>query len=55
VAIGSLFVLFAAWHVILNRRALVRYLRAKVRPTLPSREIVAALALLAIVLALTLS
>jgi hypothetical protein len=55
VAIGSLFVLFAVWHAILNRRALVRYLRAKAKPSLPSREILAALVMIVIVLALALS
>lgn len=56
VAVGALFVFFAAWHVVLNRRALSRYLRDKVaRPPLPSREILAALVLVAVVLALALT
>jgi ferredoxin len=43
VAIGAVFVVFAAWHAVLNRRALLRYLRARAaRPSLPSREPLAA-------------
>jgi hypothetical protein len=46
VTVSSLFVLFAAWHGVLNRRALLRYLRCKTeRVGLPSREAVAALVL----------
>lgn len=53
VVMGGLFVFFATWHVVLNRRALLRYLRSRVaRPTLPSREFLAAFALVALVLVL---
>lgn len=54
VSIGTLFVVFVTWHAVLNRRALLKYLRSKVRePALPSREALAALALVAGVLVLT--
>ena len=54
VLLGSLFVVFCTWHAVLNRRALLKYLRGKaVRPALPSREALAALALVGGVLALT--
>jgi len=56
VAIGSLFVIFAAWHIVINRRAIVRYLRAKAtRPTLPCCEVVAAVGLVGGVLVLALA
>jgi hypothetical protein len=56
VLIGSLFVVFAIWHAVLNRRALVRYLRGRVaRPALPSREALAALALVGGTLALAIA
>jgi hypothetical protein len=51
VALGSLFVVFATWHAVLNRRVLLKYLRN--RPALPSRETLVALALVGAVLALT--
>lgn len=54
VTVGALFVFFLAWHVVLNRRALLRYLRGKVG-VLPSREALAALVLIGVVLALTLT
>ena len=58
VAVSCLFVGFCGWHVVLNRRALLRYLRAAggrggaVR-RLPARETVAAAALVGGVLAAT--
>ena len=53
VVIGSLFVVFAIWHAVLNRRALVTYLRGRVvRQAVPSREALAALALVGGTLAL---
>lgn len=51
VTLGSLFIVFATWHTVLNRRVLLKYLRS--RPALPSREALAALALVGGVLALT--
>jgi hypothetical protein len=54
VAIGVLFVLFATWHVMLNRRALLRYLHGRMG-ALPGREALAALVLVGAVLALTLA
>ena len=54
IALSVLFVVFCVWHVVLNRRALARYLRAKTqRRALPAGEVLAALALVAAVLALT--
>jgi hypothetical protein len=57
VVVGSLFVVFTTWHVALNRRALLRYLRGKLAAASarPSREVIAALAMvgMAMVLALT--
>jgi hypothetical protein len=54
VAIGTLFVVFCTWHVSINRRALLKHLRGTVRRrALPSREALAALALVGGVLALT--
>jgi hypothetical protein len=56
VAIGSLFVLFVTWHGVLNRRTLLKYLRDKgKRPAQPSREALAALALVGAVLVLVLA
>jgi hypothetical protein len=56
IALGTLFVVFATWHAVLNRRALMRHLRGRaVRPALPSREALAALALVGGVLALTMT
>jgi hypothetical protein len=55
VAIGALFVVLATWHVVLNRHALLRYLRSRMSwPALPIPEAAAALALVALVLALAL-
>ncbi len=56
VIIGSLFTILATWHVVLNRHALVKYLRDRAnRATLLSREALAALALVAGVLVLTIT
>ena len=56
VTLGSLFIVFATWHAVLNRRVLLKYLRSKqTRPKLPSRETLAALTLVGGALALTLS
>ena len=53
VVIGSLFVVLTTWHAALNRRVLLKYLRSSVvRPALPSREALAALALVGGALAL---
>jgi hypothetical protein len=53
VVIGSLFVVLATWHMVLNRRALLKYLRSRAfRLALPSREALAALALVGGALAL---
>jgi hypothetical protein len=55
-SLGALFVGFCAWHVVLNRRALKRYLRAaagRSGDAAPSREVVAATALVGGVLAVT--
>jgi len=54
VAIGALFVAFMAWHVALNRRALVKYLRSRTR-TLPSIEALAALIVVSVVFVLALA
>lgn len=56
VAMGSLFVVLATWHVVLNRRALLKYVRGKqVTPALLSREALASMALVAGVLVLALT
>lgn len=53
-AAGILFVTFCTWHIVLNRRALLRYLRGKVPAGfVPTRETIAALALVGAVLAVT--
>lgn len=53
VAIGALFVVFATWHAVLNRRSVLKYLRSRVRrPALPSIEALAALGLVGAALAL---
>jgi hypothetical protein len=58
-SLGALFAGFCAWHVVLNRRALLRYLRAVLpasgRPggAAPSREVLVATALVGGVLAAT--
>ena len=49
---------FCTWHIVLNRRTLIRYLRAAGAPAgstrrLPARETVAAAAVVGGVLALT--
>ena len=55
VTLGSLFIVFATWHGVLNRRVLLKYLRSRAAwPKLPSRETLAALALVGGVLALAL-
>ncbi len=47
-ALGLLFVVFAVWHLCLNGRAVLRHLRGSVgRVTMPSREALAALLLVA--------
>jgi hypothetical protein len=52
--LGIVFVTFFTWHAVLNRRALMRYLRAKaVWSAPPTREAFAAMALVGGVLALT--
>ena len=54
VTMGTLFVVFAAWHAVLNRRTLLKYLRSRSnRPAMPSREAFAALALVGGALVLT--
>ncbi len=52
-SLGVLFVVFAAWHVVLNRRALAGYLRAAA-PRVPGggREVFCALLLLTVTTAL---
>ena len=53
-SLGIMFVAFCTWHVVLNRRALLRYLRGKATVRrVPTKEVVAALALVGIVLAVT--
>ena len=58
-SLGALFAAFCMWHVVLNRRALLKYLRATAAWRLlrgraaPSREIVAAALLVAGVLCAT--
>jgi hypothetical protein len=53
-SLGVMFVFFCTWHAVLNRRPLLKYLRAKaVWPALPTREAFAALALVGGVLFLT--
>ena len=56
VVVGSLFVVFTTWHVVLNRRALLRYLRSKLATSVrPSREVVAALGMVGVAMVLTLA
>jgi len=53
-ALGILFAAFCIWHAVLNRRALARYLRARMPAgVLPVAEVLAALALVGGVLAFT--
>jgi uncharacterized membrane protein len=53
-SLGIMFVAFCTWHVVLNRRALLRYLRGKAAARgVPTKEVVAALALVGIVMAVT--
>ena len=53
-SLGVMFVFFCTWHAVLNRRALLRYLRARAAwPALPTREALAALGLVGGVLFLT--
>jgi Flp pilus assembly protein TadB len=55
VAMGVLLVVFCTWHAVLNRRALLRYLKGKdSRHALPAREAIAAFAMVGAVFALTL-
>ena len=55
VAMGSLFVVLVVWHVVLNRRALAKYVRGtRDNTALPSLETIAALGLVVGTLALTL-
>jgi len=52
VSLGTLFVGFCAWHVVLNRRALARHLRGGLPVRLrPTREFLAALALVGAIFA----
>jgi hypothetical protein len=57
VSVSCLFVGFCGWHIVLNRRALLRYLRAAGERAggvrLPARETVAAAAIVGAVLAAT--
>ena len=58
VSVSCVFVSFCTWHIVLNRRALLRYLRAAGARAgsprrLPARETVAAAAVVGGVLALT--
>jgi len=54
VSIASLFVVMVTWHAVLNRRALLKYLRSRrIRSAVPSREALAALALIVGVLWVT--
>jgi hypothetical protein len=56
VTISALFVGFATWHAVINRRALVRHLRCRAAGRmLPSREALAALVFVGGVLALVLA
>lgn len=50
-SLGIVFVVFSIWHVVLNRRVLVKYLRG-VKPRLSggSREAISAVSLVAVVL-----
>jgi hypothetical protein len=58
-SLGALFAAFCVWHVLLNRKALLRYLRASAAGHVmrgraaPSREMLAAMALVGGVLAAT--
>jgi hypothetical protein len=53
-SLGGIFVGFCVWHATLNRRALLRYLRAGgAARALPSTEVLAALALVGGISALT--
>ena len=55
VAMGVLLVVFCTWHAVLNRRALLHYLRNKdSRNAFPAREAIAAFALVGAVFAFTL-
>jgi hypothetical protein len=58
VSAGSLFVVFCAWHIVLNRRPLLKYLRAAggragTLRRLPARETVTAAGIVGGVLTLT--
>jgi hypothetical protein len=58
VSVSGLFVGFCAWHIVLNRRPLLKYLRAAggragALRRLPARETVAAAGIVGAVLALT--
>ncbi len=53
--LGGLFVGFCTWHIVLNRRALLRYLRGRAPRGVPAKEMVAAAALVGVVLLVTVS
>ena len=53
-SLGTVFAVFAAWHCVLNRRALVRYVRSTISSrALVGREAVVAATLVGLVLAVT--
>ena len=53
-SLGTMFVVFAVWHCVLNRRALVRYVRSAIGSrALVGREAVVAATLVGLVLAVT--
>jgi hypothetical protein len=55
-SLGIVFLVFSIWHVVLNRRLLVKYLRgAKPRLSGGSREAISAVALVAVALLTALS
>ena len=51
-ALGVTFIVFSVWHILLNRRALVRYLRRRLSGRVPSLEFAAALTLVGILVVL---
>jgi hypothetical protein len=58
VSVSSLFVAFCTWHIVLNRRPLLKYLRAASARAgaargLPAKETVAAAGIVGVVLAAT--
>lgn len=52
--LGAAFVIFCTWHTVLNRKALLRYVRG-LRGHTPSRELATALVLVGSLVALTLA